>query len=212
MRCITVATSVSDASVRALTDLARHLALGNRILIVNLGVPEKECTGVCRLGTCDSIKIYSPPTLSSVVSRSSPDLQASVYLGRPLLGIPQSNLLLATMAPSATETITVPQSVTSSLKAFATGGDYKEIAAVSFSEDTEKKGTDEHAAASVRIKSLSTLFPCLLTVSFSTPSTSPHGTRIRHTLLSSPSSTMTPVTTPTRHTQNFSAPARPSRI
>lgn len=53
------------------------------------------------------------------------------------------------MAPSATETITVPQPVTSSLKAFATEGDYKEISAVSFSEETEKKGTDEHAAASV---------------------------------------------------------------
>lgn len=53
------------------------------------------------------------------------------------------------MAPSATETITVPQPVTSNLKAFATGGDYKEISAVSFSKEAETKGTDDHAAASV---------------------------------------------------------------
>lgn len=33
-----VATSTSGASVRALTDLARHLVLGNSILIVDLGI------------------------------------------------------------------------------------------------------------------------------------------------------------------------------
>lgn len=53
------------------------------------------------------------------------------------------------MAPSATETITVPQPATANLKAFATSGDYKEIAAVSFSREAETIGTDDHAAASV---------------------------------------------------------------
>lgn len=72
------------------------------------------------------------------------------------------------MAPSATETITVPQSVTSNLKALATAGDYKEIAAVSFSEEAETHGTDDHAAASVCTRplipsfhlNLCTVLPC----------------------------------------------------
>lgn len=61
------------------------------------------------------------------------------------------------MAPSATETITGTERASSTFKVHA--GDYKEITAAKFREEDERKGTGEHAPASVCTPPTSVTFP-----------------------------------------------------
>lgn len=51
------------------------------------------------------------------------------------------------MAPSATETVTATERAAATFKVHS--GDYKEIASARFREEDERKGTGEHAPASV---------------------------------------------------------------
>jgi hypothetical protein len=59
---------------------------------------------------------------------------------------------IETMAPSAVETITVPEPVVSSTKLSGFGGNY-DLLESKFHEKAEREGTGEHAPASVRIPS-----------------------------------------------------------
>lgn len=55
------------------------------------------------------------------------------------------------MAPSATETVTGTERANSTFKVHS--GDYKDVFAAKFKDEDERKGTDEHAPASVRTPS-----------------------------------------------------------
>lgn len=54
------------------------------------------------------------------------------------------------MAPSAVETINVPETVDIKKLTATLKGDYKEIAPLKYNKDTELAGTDGHEAANVR--------------------------------------------------------------
>lgn len=55
------------------------------------------------------------------------------------------------MAPSATETSTLPVRETSTVKLTANSGPYKELAPIGYEADAELKGKDGFAAAKVHL-------------------------------------------------------------